>query len=347
MRDVYKYTDKYLKDDTLKTNIYHEYGGYLPLELSHFNGEYYDGNSKKIWKLNSGRAAIYEAINDMGLNCVWIPTYLCSSVENFLCKRKIEIKYYNIDYEFFPINIKQNFKEAVLWTNWYGTVKEEVLLKVINSFDNLILDNTQDFYRQPVSGAYNVYSPRKFFGVSDGAYLISDKFQEECILDESRTSTTSQYLINVLGTSTNETYNEFLINESRIDNEGVMRMSQITSKILSSINYEEIKRQRIENFYALDDMFQDINEINDLEEACKYSVPMVYPLLIRSNNLRKALIDNRVYVSQWWKDVLKKKSSNSWERYLAEYLFPLPIDQRYSVDDMKAISKIVLNNIGE
>ena len=65
---------------------------------------------------------------------------------------------------------------AIVVVNFYG------VFFPINDYcwiptRSLIIDNTQAFYEPPRKGAYNVYSCRKFFGVSDGAYLIKEGIQ--------------------------------------------------------------------------------------------------------------------------------------------------------------------------
>lgn len=72
------------------------------------------------------------------------------------------------------------------------------------------------------------------------------------------------------------------------------------------------------------------------------NTPSVYPYLTTSKQLRDKLIDNKIYISRFWKHVLTNELANDFEKDLAEYLIPLPIDQRYERSDMNYIASKVI-----
>ena len=47
-------------------------------------------------------------------------------------------------------------------------------------------------------------------------------------------------------------------------------------------------------------------------------------------------------MSQWWKYLLDILPSDSVEADYSRYLLPLPIDQRYTPDDMRTLAALVL-----
>lgn len=320
-----------------------EYGGYFSIELGEVQKEYYVNPKYEVRHYNSGRAAIYMAIKNLNAKRVWLPWYLCTSVSEFLKKKSIQFVYYNIDEDFLPENIEEQEGDVVIWPHYFGTMRKEIIEKVFNSYGHVVFDNTQAFYSEPMREAYNIYSPRKFFGVSDGAYLIADKFtlSEENLL-YSNTLSTINYMLKAADTSTNEAYLDSLENEKRIESEDVMHMSIITNKILKTINYERIKESRNQNFHILDEIL-GTNNILCFEK--KVNAPMVYPFLCRSENLRQKLISSHIYVAQWWKSSISNRANN-WEKELSKYLIPLPIDQRYCISDMEKIAEIVKKEIG-
>lgn len=65
-------------------------------------------------------------------------------------------------------------------------------------------------------------------------------------------------------------------------------------------------------------------------------------VFVRVDGLRGRLIKNKVYVSQWWKYLLELLPADSVEADYSRYLLPLPIDQRYTPDDMRALAALVL-----
>jgi hypothetical protein len=65
--------------------------------------------------------------------------------------------------------------------------------------------------------------------------------------------------------------------------------------------------------------------------------------LTNDNHLRERLIQHKIYVAKYWEEVMQRPSVNLVEKNLVENLIPLPIDQRYNLDDMCEIIR-VLNN---
>lgn len=259
-----------------------------------------------------------------------------------LCLKKSiqKIKFYNIDKTFKPnIPLFDSRKDILVYVNYFGILEDKQQEEILLNYKNVIFDNTQSFYTEPLANAYSVYSPHKFFGVADGGYLIGDYKKKDVILKRSNTLSSMEYLINTLCISTNDEYKNHLKNEARITEEGIMAMSDITQKILKSVDYIRIYRIRLENYKIL---FQELKAINELKPPENPSnPPMIYPLLIKDDMLRRYLVQKKIYVPQWWKCVLSHPYSNEWEKYLSQYLIPLPIDQRYSEQDMQYIAMVV------
>lgn len=321
-----------------------EYGGYLPLELN-LSDEFYKTNCNfEVRRYNSGRGAIYQAVADSGAKRVWLPIYLCDTVQNYLHNKGIIIEFYNIDEQFMPEDINEKEDDIVVWPSYFGTVSIEKIRIVVSKYANLIIDNTQGFYVPPQEGCYNIYSCRKFFGVPDGAYLITNRFNKKYIkLGCSNSISTMKYLLDAIETSTNNAYKESLKNEERIAAEDVSGMSKVTIRILKSIDYGMVSKIRLENYSIYN---EKLHKYNELQMYCPEYGPMVYPFLFKSERLRDYLVENKVYVPQWWKAVIENVSANSWERYLSRYLIPLPIDQRYDMNDIEYIANMVMKGIG-
>jgi hypothetical protein len=193
---------------------------------------------------------------------------------------------------------------------------------------------------------YNVYSPRKFFGVPDGAYLISNHSIDTNGYEQDVSYTTSLYLLKAIETGTNAAYEDYLDNEKRISAAGVRKMSKLTKHLLSGIDYENTRKVRKRNFDYLNGVFAEFNDFETLDGACD---AMVYPLVLKSDadRIRKKIVENRIYAPQWWKWVLDENDANEYEKHFAENLLPIPIDQRYTLDDMREMSNLILKTIKE
>ena len=73
------------------------------------------------------------------------------------------------------LKTKPNNDEFILWTNYYGNARDNEIKNVSEKYPNLIIDNCHAFFSKPIEGKFNCYSTRKFFGVSDGGYLVKLK----------------------------------------------------------------------------------------------------------------------------------------------------------------------------
>ena len=184
-----------------------------------------------------------------------------------------------------------------------------------------------------------VYSPRKFFWVTDGAYLNCSK-KLELKLDQDVSYQRMMPLFKRIELGSNAAYKDSLANEDETTNSKMKEMSLLTDKILQSIDYSEIAKIRKNNFAY---MHKKLGKINEMKiEISKEMVPMVYPLLINKINLREKLLKKKIYIPQWWKEVIKNVDKNSYENYLSNNLLPLPIDHRYNKKDLDfIISQII------
>ena len=137
--------------------------------------------------------------------------------------------------------------------------------------------------------------------------------------------------------SVNSAYGDSLDNESRFDGE-IRGMSPSTRRILASVEYNALRLRRRANYEALHAALAPHNALDCPAGADA----MIYPFLCRVDGLRGRLIKNKVYVSQWWKYLLELLPADSVEADYSRYLLPLPIDQRYTPDDMRALAALVL-----
>ena len=150
-----------------------EIGGYFELELSSREGFH-----KDAIKLNSGRNAFKYILKIQNVRKVYIPVFICDSIIEPLEELNIEYEFYNIDKNFEIIDeivLKEN--EKLLYVNYYA-LKLKYVQKLANRYESkLIVDNTQAFFELPIINIDTIYSPRKFFGVSDGGYLYTNKLR--------------------------------------------------------------------------------------------------------------------------------------------------------------------------
>ncbi|MBO7218099.1 MAG: hypothetical protein J6V50_05305 [Clostridia bacterium] len=318
-----------------------EIGSFIDLELPK-GFEYYRGN-KNIARLNTGRAAIYHAVKAFGVNTVWVPFYQCETVRDFLLKKGIEVKYYRIDKEFNPVDIEQKDNEAVVIVNYFGIMSKKRLLGLAKRYKNVIIDNSQSFFSEPLKNAMNVYSARKFVGVPDGAYVIGEgveKGVEEYPLCHSSDTAAFLFMRCEYGCE-GKGYEARSLNEERIDKEDIMQMSALTRKLLDGADYKKNIAKRKENFKIADKLFKDINKIDAKMYYDKCCVPMVYPLVVEDDALLGKMLQNKHFQGHWWGYVLKEVPEDSFEYWLSRYVIPITIDQRYGREELEFLRSLV------
>ncbi len=248
-----------------------EIGGYFELELTK-GIEYHS----ELLKLNSGRNAFKYILKTRNPKKVFIPNFICDSVIEPLDELKINYEFFNIDENFEIIqNVILKENEMIFYVNYFA-LKSKYIEKLTHKYNNnLIIDNTQAFFEKPIKDIDTIYSPRKFFGVSDGGYLSTNKFLDED-LEQDESCSHSIQLLGRIDKDASSFYADYQKAEQRLINQPTKQMSKLTQNILSSIDYENVMKKRRENFEYLKETLGDDNvlKIDFSSEA----VPFVYPL---------------------------------------------------------------------
>lgn len=313
-----------------------EIGGYI--ELDRQGGSlYHDG----AVTLNCGRAALEYVIRAKRVKEIWLPYFCCDSVAQPCRKLGLVIQYYHVGYNFLPVVPEKLSSGSWLYiVNYYGQLSNEQLREFKSKYVNLIVDNAQAYFQMPIDGAHTLYTCRKFFGVSDGAFLYTDTKLGNLPQDYSYERI--HYILGRFEKSAGEFYAESARNNEIFADEPVKQMSKLTDNFLRTINYGMVKKQRTENFKYLHECFLSYNRLHLVVPEGAF----MYPLYIENGTvIRKALQAEKIYVPTLWPDVLKHCESGSVEYDMAENILPLPVDQRYSREDMKYIEREVVKLI--
>ena len=200
----------------------------------------------------------------------------------------------------------------------------------------LILDYTQAFFSNPISGIDTFYSCRKYFGVPDGGYLYTDAIADfEVEQDESYLRMDS--LIKRIDLSPEAGYEDFHRVSALFQEMPIRRMSKLTKRLMQSIDYERVAQQRIDNYNTLRASLGG--------RELKYGeVPMIFPYeSAEGQQLCQHLIANKVFIAKYWPNVDEWAEKETVERWMANNILPLPIDQRYDKEDMNRIIEIIKN----
>lgn len=313
-----------------------EIGGYI--ELDNYNLPVLH---EQAVALNCGRNCLRYLIRAEKIKKIYLPYFLCDSVKNLCEKEKVTVFYYHINEQFMPGKISLDEDAWLYIANFYGQINAERIKLFASEYERVIIDNAQAYFDEPVRGADTLYTCRKYFGVPDGAFLYTKAALEDDIpLDESFER--MRFLLGRYERTAAEFYGEYAANNRLFANEPLKRMSKLTCNLLHGINYEKVKQRRTENYMYLKDVLGNINllKLMDIEGA------FAYPLLLdNGGEIRKKLIENKIYVPILWPNVLEYTSKDSIEYRFAENILPLPVDQRYGIDEMKYICSNIERSI--
>ena len=308
-------------------------GGYFELELR--KGEHYH---KGALRLNTARNCFEYILRARGYRKVYIPYYTCEVMLEPLQKCNVSYEFYHIDKCLEPAKFYNLLPdEAFLYTNYYGLKQRCVERLALQYGSQLIVDNAQAFYAKPIEGIDTFYSPRKFFGVPDGAYLHTTQLLNQ-ELEQDRSYQRMSHLLIRADIGAEAGYEAFRKNDDSLKNNPIRKMSNLTEKILCSIDYDGIRQQRRANYQMLDDALATHNLLHFLLETD--DVPMVYPFYSENMLLRQHLIANKIFVATYWKNVTDWVKKNNIEDLLVEKLLPLPINTCWR-GDINRIKEII------
>lgn len=317
-------------------NRKHEsYGGFQPFEIRN-TGLFYSEAEYNLLKYNSAKVAIDKLILKNEIKRIHVPFYLCPNVCKEIEHHDLQVFYYKIDKDLLPI-IDNNFMEGdwIYIVDYFGIMSNRMdgFIKEQSCYE-YIVDNCHSFFHKPNVGSNYIYSCRKFFGVPDGSYLITD----EIICEQGELSKAAEYagyLLTALESGTNASY----IEKKSVDSflgQTYDNMSRLADEIMHSIDYEFVINRRKENTKVYEETFRGINKI-DIE---KDSIPYMYPLNF-GKDIKNKLIEKKIFVPTLWAQCGSEKYKGTWEYDLTENTLFLPVDQRYDREDIEYIISVV------
>lgn len=310
-------------------------GSYFSIELSKSNDVIYYRNSIL---LNSGRNAFEYFIKAKGVKKIFLPFLCCDALLTPIIKNHIDYEYYSVDINQNPIwdfrMLEAN--EYFLYINYYG-LKNRVVSALTHKINNLIIDNTQAFFSKPYKNLPTFYSTRKFFGVADGALLCN--VDSVLDLEQDNSADRMRHLLLRVENQSEIGFKAYQENEELLDKVPLRQMSELTKRILLSVDFEKHRAVRNLNFELLDKSLGRYNQFNfdDVEG------PLAYPLRVKNGgaHLREILKENRIYTPIYWNSVIKNVPVDSVEYDMVVNTIPIPVDMRYTKDDLQRVVDIV------
>ena len=256
----------------------------------------------------------------------------------------VEIVHYEIGADFLPISVSGfSEKDYLYLVDYFGQLENSSIDQYFCCCSGrIIIDAAQSYFREYRKDIDIIYTCRKFFGVPDGGFLRlkNDEILDLEAMEIDRSDSRMKHLIGRLELSASDYYEAYQKNEEKFYTVPIRKMSRITRCLLSNINYEKARKSREENFKILDKNLSHLNKIDVLFSEGPYAYPLMLDQ-VKSEIVRKCLINNRVYVPTLWPNVLKSIPKEKKAFEFAWSIIPLPIDQRYDKEDMETIINLI------
>lgn len=312
-----------------------EIGGYFGLDLPD-RGDPFSGTLD----FQSGRSALEAVLAASGLRSAWIPSYVCDTVLTAARRAGLDVRLYDLDESLAPAFQPRDLPpDAVLiYVNYFGLCQSQARrLSATVPPAQLVIDNCHALFAPHLGSRASIYSPRKFAGLPDGGLVRCAPGHEPPLpVEQDRDSMRRfPFLLRRTCESARAGYEEF--NVARLSLNGVppRRMSQLTARLLRSIDWQAVERMRRRNFGVMHERLGHRNAFAWTLSA--EDVPLCYPLRIRgcaAGMLRERLAAMDIFVPTYWPDALPRLAPQAREaKWMQETLF-LPLDQR--MDDAAA-----------
>lgn len=269
-----------------------------------------------------------------------------------------------VDLKYLEHALKFCKPDAILTMNFYGSASTKEAVAKVKAWDEKITV-IEDFSHCTFSldkifdeaVDYYVTSIRKSVGVCDGALVMSKKATNRHYIGNEAPDFGSlrlgaqrqkgRYAVTKMQDEKDAFLSELRQGETMIDKlDGVHPISEISMKMLGTLNGEEIAFARRENMKHLWMLLNGKVEIVPGVERSFDGAPFSLPILVDNRDaVQKKLAQRGVYAPVLWSidDKARKVCENS--AYVSDYMLSLPIDQRYDWDDMEDIAKIVLETL--
>ncbi|WP_207004600.1 hypothetical protein [Trinickia mobilis] len=312
-------------------------GGYLQLELPRATGEHH----REAMRFQSSRAAFLALLQACRPKAVWMPHYICDSMIEPLTITGVPVKRYELDEALRVKSAALGDGELLLYVNYFGICEHNVD-DVLNRFprERVVIDNAQAFFSEPRDCAATLYSPRKFVGVADGGYLVTQLPVSAPTEIDRHTPLRFAHLVKRIDEDAESGYADYTAAEESLKFQQPKCMSNLTRRILMSIDYADVRARRVANFARLHERLSASNAFPITSKGT--STPLCYPYLGGPADLRQRLLAQRIYTPCYWPEVAEAESMPELEKRLGQSAHFLPCDQRLSAAQLDHIAELVL-----
>jgi len=309
-------------------------GGYFELELPPPRGERYPD----ALRYQSARAAFLALLLAGRPGRIWMPWYNCETMLEPPAMAGIAVQRYKIDANLGiaeDIALREN--DWLLYVNYFGVCDAQVE-QVLRRFprQQVLIDNSQAFFSRPADSLASLYSPRKFFGIPDGGYLITELPVQEPEEQDSGSIERLQPLLIRIDQGPEAGYEGIRAARATLRRQPPKRMSTLTQRLLAHLDYDAAFEQRNQNFLHYHRLLGNENALASLDGRAL--APLCYPFWNHRTDLQAALARKRIFVAKYWPNTRGSSGTeNDLEFRLSTECVALPCDQRYGEKEIDLV----------
>lgn len=300
------------------------YGGYIGFHPG------MDGDGRTVSEhqplLSSGRACLAKILRHTHTRRLHLPDHICDSVVLPLRGLGVEAVFYAIDEQLCPVAIPDVMDgEMLLLVDYFGVRSGEVARIAAQHGDRAIVDRSQAFASAEVHGSWWFDSLRKFFPLPDGARVGGPMPLPPPGPRNTRTS------VEHLSVSQSEGLEAYRRNNAAMSIADE-RISLAGEGILARLDVQGALSARLRNFRVIHEELQASNGL--VIDLSHVTSPLYYPWMQDRAGLFPQLHAAGIFAPRLWPEVLVREESGPMAQRAVEQLIPLPIDQRYTEQDM-------------
>lgn len=351
-------------------------GSIFPLDNHYFEPLNNINGYEVKWKNRYAlcREAIYQIAESMmeTNRIVLIPAYTCSTVYDPFIQLGWQCVYYgiNMDLSIDVNDLKEKFDKshaAICMVHpFHGMPFSDMEVTAIESIRQggcvIVKDVTQAIFDEGDDGwDYLVGSLRKWFPIPDGGFLIDKKDELHCESTQefsrfTQNQVDAMYLRNQYFENKDERVKTISI---RLNKEAVAlsynrieahMMSAFSDNILGGEELTKIQEARLSNYVYLYRHLPQNGEIRfvnmDIDRV--KTAPLYFPIYCTERSkIQKQLAQKHIYAPVLWPVGVSDVLINDTTRYIYDHILVIPIDQRYTEQDMQFICDVLSSEMLE
>ena len=297
---------------------------------------------KGVYYYNSARSCLYHLLKTLKPESVFLPRYLCASFIDYAQYLDVEFKFYSINKNFLPelsLNSIKNRNCLIVYVNYFGICSSQVKY-VLDEFKNhrIVIDNSHSYKFEAEEAIATIYSPRKFFPISEGGLLFSD-IKLETTADFSVPNL--DYFEDCLRGDTDLAFEKFKENEELLGSAGPLMLGEYSYRILTTFLAEKhLLSSRAAFFAELEDRFGALNLLSHVIDGTNSIYPLCYPLQTSCKLDNRQLIERRIFAPTYWPN-LADYQINEFETGLKNQTCFLPLSNIKSHSHFKHLTDTV------